>query len=156
MKKEKAAVSKVVRIESLDQLKKLCDEPVLCRFFLDGNTIELPVKRLTAGIKEQVNDILRAPQPPFDKARGDYDYLNPAYLKSRDKAEREARAVIIYYGCDAISKQKPALPNKAEIYNFVQSLLPETVLEVIALTVQKGGVDLPERVNFTSTAALES
>jgi len=152
MKKEK----KPIRIESFDQLKKLCDEPVLCRFELDGKLIELPVKRLTAGIKEQVGDILRAPQPPFDKARGDYDYLNPNFLKARDKAEREARAVVIYYGCDAIAKQKPGLPNKNEIYNFVQSLLPETVLEIVALTIQKGGVDLPERVNFSSPAALES
>lgn len=154
--KKGSNAKQVIRIESLDQLKTLCDEPVLCRFELDGKTVELPVKRLTAGIKEQVNDILRGPQPPYDKVRGDYDYLNPVYLKSRDKAEREARAIIIYYGCDTISKQKPGLPNKNEIYNFIQSLLPETVLEIIALTVQKGGVDLPERVNFTSTAASES
>ena len=111
---------------------------------------------MTATIKEQANDILRTPQPPFDKVRGDYDYLNQNYLKARDKAEREARAVIIYCGCEAISKIKPGLPNKTEIYHFIQSLLPETVLEIIALTIQKGGVDLPERVNFSSTAASES
>ena len=146
----------VVRIETFEQLKSLCDEPLLCRFELDGKIIELPVKRLTAGIKEQAAEILRAPQPPFDKVRGDYDYLNPAFLKARDKAEREARAIIIYYGCEAVSKQKPGLPNRTEIYNFVQSLLPEMVLEMIALTIQKGGVDLAERVNFTSTAASES
>lgn len=90
------------------------------------------------------------------KERNDYDYLNPAYLARKDQNEKLAPALIVHAGCPAVSAKKPGLTDKNEIHNLVRQLLPETILEIIALTIVASGISLEQRANFTSTSASET
>lgn len=151
------ALRKALRIQSLDELQKLVDAPLLCAFELDGQLIELDLRRVTPAIEEQRREILRAPQVPWVKERNgtavnDYDPMNPAYLKAKDLAERKARALIVYACCPAVAAKKPGLTNPDDILRFVQSILAENILDVIALTALASGlsVEVAGRANFTS------
>jgi hypothetical protein len=159
MKKTKENVSKLampLRVEHLDQLQSLVDKPVFCQFTLDAQEIELPCKRLTAEMDEEVRKLKRLAQPPFLKDRNDYDYTNAAYLKTRDENDRKARSLLVYWGCPAVAAKKPGLTNQEEIHKFVRSILAENILEMIALTVQAGGMEVTQRVNFISPGNSES
>jgi hypothetical protein len=150
------AATKPLLVEHLDQLQALVDRPVMCRFALDQQEVELPCKRLTAEMDEVVRGLKRQAQPPFIKDRGDYDYTNQAYLKLREENERKARSLLVYWGCPAVAAKKPGLTNQEEIHKFVREILAENILEMISLTVQGGGLDVTQRVNFTSPGNLES
>ncbi len=150
---------KVKVIKSFKELKAMLDVPINCQFDLDGVSVELPCQRLMPGVQEQVLKLLREAQPPFKRERGphgDFDWQSPAYLEARETNQRLARSLVIYTGCPAIAAEKPGLTDLKKIHEFVSGLLPETVCEVISLTIQKGGVDLRERSNFTSTPGLET
>jgi hypothetical protein len=149
MKKEKD--KQVIRIDSADQLQALVAQPVICRFMLDEQVIEVPVTRLSAATAERVRALRRAAQPEWVKERNDYDHTGAKYLAARDQNERIARAVMIYCHCPAVAAQKPALQDNAAILAHVQSLFSENILDVIAIAIQGGGLDLEERINFTST-----
>ena len=148
-----------LRIESLGQLKELLEKPVMCRFEVDGQEIELPCRRLNPKTQEAVQGILREAQPPFKRERGpngDYDYLDVKYLEKRDKNMKVARALVIYSGCPALAADRTGLTDAQQIYDFIQNgPLSETVLELISLTIQKGGIDVRERADFTSPPASE-
>lgn len=146
-----AAPPPAVRIVNLQQLQDLCGADVLCTFELDGHRVELPVQRMTCAVEEKVRAIRRLAQPKWNPVIKDYDYTGPEYLQKRDENDKVARSLVIYYGCAAIASGKPALVKPEEIHAYVSGLLPETVLEVIASTIQIGGVSLVERANFTST-----
>jgi hypothetical protein len=155
----KTTDDKTVTIESVDQLQTMVDAPVYCTFSLDGTTVRVPCKRVSQDLDEEVRRIRREAQPPFLKERGtsgDYDYTNAAYLAKRDRNEKVARAVLVYSGCPAIAAKKPGLRNAEEIYQFVKGVWTENILELIALTIQAGGMELVDRANFTSTSASES
>lgn len=143
---------KVVRIGSLDELQGLIDEPMICSFELDGRTIEIPITRMSAATMETVRQLKRKVQPPYSQERKDYDFLNSAYLESKDVAERKARSVAIYKHCPIVAAKKPGLLKVDEIDGFVQGLFSENVLEMLSLKIQLGGIDVDERVNFTSMA----
>ncbi len=147
-------------ITSFEQLEKLVASPVICRFEVDGQIVELPVNRITPQIAERRRTIVRSVQPPFKKERNDYDPLDAKYLQARDQAEMQARALVVYSCCPGIAAKKPGLTNDAQILEFVQSLLTENLLDLIALTAQAGGLnvdlEVARRANFTSTPASES
>jgi hypothetical protein len=103
-----------------------------------------------------VRAIRRMAQPKWNEARKDYDFMDPAFLHLQDRNQKTARALIVYYGCPAIAAKKPGLSTPEQIYHFVSGLLAENVLELIAATIQAGGMELVERANFTSTGASES
>jgi len=150
---------KVIVITDFDQLTALTDKPVICRFELDGATIELPCKRLSDVVQEEVYALHRKATPPWDKSlgpAGDYNHYAQNYLKARADNANRARALIIYTGCPAIAAKKPGLTDIEAVYGFVRGLLPENILEIIALTIQKGGVDLRQRADFTSTPDSEN
>lgn len=143
-------------IESLDQLQAMVDAPLYADFTLDGRPIRIACKRLTPVLDEQVRAIRREAQPVYVPAQKDYDYTDKAYLAKRDANEKIARNLIVYCGCPAIAAKRPGLTDKKQIHDFVRDLLSEPILEIVALTIQAGGMGLADRVNFTSPAASEN
>jgi hypothetical protein len=161
MKKEvkKQTANAVLEITDLKQLQALCDAPLHCEFSLDGQVIRVPLRRLTAAIEEQRRDILRSvPPPPYVKERGEYDALNPAYVKAKEVAEKKARSLVVYACCPMVAAQKPGLTAVDDIHRFVQGLLAENLLDVMALTAMASGlsVEVNRRANFTSPPDSES
>jgi hypothetical protein len=155
MKKE--PTNKPVLIKSFDQLQALVDKPLPCQFALDGELVELPCRRITQETQERVLAILRKAVPPMKKGPNpDYDHRAPSYLAECEHNEKVARAVIVYSGCPAIAAKKPGLVDDEAIYQFVRPLLSETILEIICLTIQKGGLDRVDRANFISPPGSES
>jgi hypothetical protein len=144
---------KPMKIESLEQLQVLVDAPLECVFKLDGRPVSVTCRRVTQDVDEQVRALQRKAQPPYIKERNDYDNYNERYLFERDQNQKAARSLLVYTGCPTIAAKKPGLTNAADIHRFVKTILTETILELIALTIQAGGMELVERVNFTSTAA---
>ena len=150
---------KPTKITSLDQLQKLVDAPLVCAFTLDGQTLEVPLRRVSPAIEEQRREVLRAvPPPPFDKNRGEYDLLHPAYVRGKEQAEKKARSLIVYACCPAIAESKPGLTAVDDIHKYVQSVLVENVLDVIALTAMASriSVEVARRANFTFPPDSES
>lgn len=152
--KTKPAV--VVVIDSVEKLKALCDKEIVCKFTLDGSSVELPVRRLNAAEEEPIRSITRAVQPPFKKELNNYDQLDSKYQAAIDRAEKTARAMTVYMGCPTIAAMKAGLTRQEDVYAFVQALFPENILEIIYLTIRAGGISLEERVNFTSPQGSES
>lgn len=144
-------------ITSLAELEALLNEPMYCEFSLSGRPVKLELKRLSTDVNEQVRNIQRAaPQPPWNKERNDYDYMNPLYLQKRDLQTAIARSFVIYTGCPEIARKKPGLTKPEDIHAFVKTLLIENIQETIFLTLAASGMEkVVERSNFTSTGALE-
>jgi hypothetical protein len=160
MKKDKAEKITVAKpaaklMTSLDELQNLVDAPVKCTFKLDGQTLEIAVKRMTPAIAERQRAILRAVQPPYLKERNDYNPLDATYLKLRDAADDKARCVVVYFCCPIISAAK-ACASDDEITAFVQSKLTRHLQELIALTAQAGGMAMSDAANFTAADGSES
>ena len=153
---------KPVRIESVAQLKAMIDAPCLCRVLVDGAPVEIPVGRLSVATSERIRGLYRKAKPPFNKllagGQGGYDEQDPKYLAERDLNTDMARSVVIYAHCPLVAAQKPGLMDEAQIHAFVKELLPDVVLEALALTIRASGtqLDLQERVNFTSRSGSES
>ena len=151
-KQSQAEVRPVLTITSLDQLQALVNETAMCQFELDGTRISVPVNRISPGVAERERAITRTSQPPYKADRKDYDPLDPAYLAARDLAALKARAFIVYACCPAVSAKKPGLTGVDDIFNFVQGLLTENILNLIALSARVGGMNLEREVagaNFT-------
>jgi hypothetical protein len=79
-----------------------------------------------------------------------YDYNNEKYQAELEKLKRTARALAVYTGCPAVQAGKPGLSNRDEIRDYVQGILTEHILNILHLNIMAGGLDVAERVNFTS------
>jgi hypothetical protein len=154
---QKAEIRKVTTVA---ELAAVLDAPLRCRFAIDGQVLEVPVQRMSARTAEQVRELLRKAKPPFNKAlgdRGDYDLTSEPYQKERDDNLKRARSLMIYAHCPLVAANKPGLTALADIHNYVQGLFTESVLEVISIAIQGGGLEeVEERVNFTSAPGSES
>ena len=148
-----------VKIASFDELTARIEKTIPCVFKLDGELIEIPVKRISPQLAEQVRKLRRTVTPPFKKDRnpptGDYDPMDPKYLSDRDAMEAKVRALIVYACCPIIAAKKPGLTSHEDMTAFVQGVLGENILDLIMLTAQAGGMNLDEevqrRANFIST-----
>jgi len=156
-KAPKTSESKNVKITDITELIERCNKPFVCRFLLDQDVIELPVKRLSPAFEEKISAIRRnIPLPPMIKGNKPeenvYNFNDPAFVKAKDAAELVIRALSIYEGCPAIRDGKPNLLNQDEILDYVQGLFTNDLLNVIWWTIQGGGFDtrVGERVGFTS------
>lgn len=155
--KTKTKTETSIRIQSLDQLQQLCDRPVICYIKLDhGPVIEIPCRRLDAKTQEIVLDLRRAAKPKYDERRKDYDLLDENYLRARDENQLIARAVMIYACCPMVAAKQPGLQDRKKIFEFVQGLFTENILQALELTIQGGGLELVEGANFTSAPGSES
>lgn len=150
------------KITTLAGLEGALQQEMVCRFHLDvgEQQVEIKVKPISPALQERVRAITRAVVPPYIPARKDYDPLDAKYQEERDKAQLTARAVIVYFCCPEVNAKKAGLQTNQQIYEFVQSLLTENILDLLALTAQKGGLgsvrEVKEGANFTFTPALES
>ena len=152
-------MKKETTITTLAALRAVMETPLTARFKIDGRLVELKVKRISSTVDELRREILRAPQPPFDKTRNDYDLLAPAYRKARETSEDQARSVVAYHCCAELAATKAGLVSPEEIHAHVKGLLPPMLLETIALTALAGGFGAEEvnrRAGFTLPDALES
>jgi hypothetical protein len=163
MKNENKTEIKTVKIASFDELTARIEKPLRCVFKLDGDLIELPVRRLPPLLAERVRRLRRGVTPPFKRERGpngDYDPMDVKYLEQRDAMEARVRALIVYSCCPLIAGKKPGLTDEGEILAFVQGVLSENILDLIMLTAQAGGLNLDEevqrRANFISTPGSEN
>jgi hypothetical protein len=148
-----------VKIASFDELAARIEKTIPCVFKLDGELLEIPVKRVSPALAERVRKLRRAVTPPFKKERnppaGDYDPMDAGYLAARDAVETKVRALIVYACCPLIAAKRPGLTDEAQMVEFVQGVLAENILDLIMLTAQAGGMNLDEevqrRANFIST-----
>jgi hypothetical protein len=151
----------VMRITNLAELQARCERPIAVQFVLDGQVIEVPVRRLSPAEQEKVDQVYdfaenrsRELRPPLLKGRTPeedrYDYNNEKYQAELEKLKRSARALAIYTGCSAVQAGKPGLSNRDEIREYVQGILTEHILNILHLNIMAGGLDVAERVNFTS------
>lgn len=85
-----------------------------------------------------------------------YDEFDPGYLEKRETAAKKVRSLVVYACCPSVAAAKPGLTAVDEIHAFVQTILTENILNLLALKAQEGGlnldVEVEERANFTSTA----
>ena len=146
MKKTENKTKTVLTITSLDQLQALVNETVKCQFELDGVSINLPVNRISPAVAERERAITRSVQPPYKPERKDYDPLAPEYLAARDLATLKARAFIVYSCCPSVCAKKPGLMAVDDIFSFVQGLLTENLLNLIAMSARVGGMNLEREV----------
>jgi hypothetical protein len=154
---------KATEIKSFADLKGRLEKPVNCYFRLDSELVSLPVKRVSPRLAERIRQMRRSVTPTWKKERGpsgDYDPMDPAYLKLRDEIEAQVRALIVYTCCPFVAQEKAGLENPVEIEVFVKSIWTENILDLVMVTAQAGGISLDEEVqrrgNFTSTPGLES
>ena len=147
-------------ITSLAEFQALVDSPIRVVFDLQTAAgVELrsvELRRISPGLAEQARQFERKIQPPWKKDMGRYDELDPKYLELRETAAKKVRSLIVYACCPQIAAAKPGLTAIEEIHAFVQGVLSENILNLIAFKAQEGGlnldVEVEERANFTSTA----
>lgn len=152
------------KITSFADLKGRLEKPVSCYFKLDGELLELPLRRVPPKLAESIRTMRRNVVPPFRKDRnppnGDYDPMDPEYLRKRDEVEGRVRSLIVYTCCPYLAQEKPGLTSPEEIDAFVKSVWTENILDLIMITAQAGGMNLEEevqrRANFTFTPGSES
>jgi len=158
-KKTEVKKTAALTFKTLDELQALVDGKINCRFRLDGREANVPVSRISPAVAEKERQIKRAVQPPYKPDRKDYDPLDAKFLADRDLANLKARAFIVYSCCPLVSAKRPGLTSTDDIFAFVQGLLTENILNVIALTAQAGGLDLDveaqKTANFTPAPGLE-
>jgi hypothetical protein len=146
-------------ITTLDELQALVSKPIPCAFKLDGQEVELALKRATPLVEETCRRLLRACQPPWKPDRKDYDLLDAKYLADRDDAAKKARSFTVYSCCETIAAKKPGLTGVDEIHGFVRGLLTENILELIEMTAKVGGMNIEREVlggaNFTPAPGSE-
>lgn len=151
------------KITTLAGLRAVLEAPLTARFQIDGQVVELKVKRISAAVDEARREILRTPIPPWDKTRnngqGDYDLLAPAYRKARELAEDQARSYVVYHCFPEVQAAAPGLVDGPAIHAHVKAMLPPLLQETIALTALAGGFgpeEVDQRANFTLPGASES
>ena len=152
MKQKQQQQSKT--IATLDELMAQIDAPLKCRFKLDDTILEIDVKRMSPAVAEKQRSILRAVQPPFNKARNDFDMTDAEYLRKAAEAEDRARCIVVYCCCPMIAAKKVCATDD-EMVAFVKPLLTRNLQELIALTAQSGGLQLlspGEAANFISAS----
>lgn len=144
-------------ITDIREMLEAMAKPLHAQFRLDGRLVKLEVKRADRAVHELRRNIIRAVQPPFRPEMKDYDHLNADYLKRRDRAEEEARAVTVYHCCPGIAALKPGLIKPGDMLDLLAPI-PDHVRELIELTALAAGLDLEvNRVaNFTSAGPSEN
>jgi hypothetical protein len=162
---EKNAVTvKTVKIASFAELAARVEKTIPCVFQLDGELLEIPVRRVSPALADRVRKLRRSVTPPWNPKinppHGDYDPLASEYLGKKDAVEAQVRALIVYTCCPVVAEQKPGLLNEADMAAFVQGVLSENILDLIMLTAQAGGMNLDEevqrRANFSYTPGSEN
>ena len=51
-----------------------------------------------------------------------------------------------------VAQKKPGLMDRVAIHAFVQTIWTENIIEIVAMTIAAGGLEVVTRANFTSTA----
>jgi hypothetical protein len=155
----KKSSAETIVINSMTALKQHL-QLIGCRIAIEdqsGKTsvLEIPCERLRAKVKEQADDLVLAVVPPWDHKLKQYDQFELEYRKKMALAQKQARALIVYSHCPLIAKEKAGLTDPHEIYEFVQGLLAEQVIEALALRIEGSGLrimrEVEGRANFTST-----
>lgn len=153
-----AAAPPPVLITSIDQLSLMVAAPLHAEFSLDGRVVRIPCRRLTPREEATINAIerevappkvIKGPKPDDDRI----DYISPDYVARREEAARIMRAVTLYTACPVIAAGRPGLTDRRQILDHVESLFTTHILDLIHLTIRAGGIDVSERVNFTSPPA---
>jgi hypothetical protein len=142
-------------IKSLDELRGIVEKTVTVEVIFDGRPLAIEVRRLTPRedmIIQEILDVVVCPviqgkTPEQDRP----DYASLDYIRKKNQAEVEARALAIYWCVPILQQGRPGLTDRREITDYVQSLLNAQMLTVLFAAVRHGGVTLGELVNFTST-----
>lgn len=158
-KKEKP---KVLKITDAAELTALVNKPLLARFAVDDQVVEIPCRRLTPAEEEQLFAIERSVRPRRIENKAvpggfEFDTSSPEYQAAVAQAKKRARAMAIYMGCPLLAKQQPGLTDGQKITEFVQATWTEWVIEIVGQTIRSGGigvapeVEVNELANFTTS-----
>lgn len=146
------------RIASWQQLDELCAAPITARFLLDGRLIELPLRRLSPAEQHRLDTVYNFTsarssevRPPLVAGASDkYNHEDADYVLKLEHLRRLARAMTIYAACPVLQAAGPVLTQREEIAVFVNSKLTDQLLDLLFVTISVGGLDLADRVSFTS------
>lgn len=163
-KKQGQAAKMPTVIHTFKELKQRLEQPVSCRIALETGrgveTLEIPCRRLDPKVKEQADAIVLSVVPEYSQKLKDYDFRDASYQLKLAVAQKKARALLVYAHCPLVAAEKPGLTDQTQIYEFVQGLLVEPVLEALALRIEGSGMrvlrEVESQANFTSMRASES
>lgn len=155
---------KVTVINTFKELQQRLTQPVSCRIALETEAglehLEIPCRRLDPKVKEQADELVLSVVPEYSAKLKDYDFRDAKYQLALALAQKKARALLVYAHCPVVAGEKPGLTDATAIYEFVQGLLVEPVIEALALRIEGSGMrvlrEVESRANFTSIAGSES
>jgi hypothetical protein len=148
-------------VKTLDELLAITQKEFACVFKVDGHEVSISLRRLAPAEEEAAKQIIRQVEAPpvLDKQTGaviGYNEQDPKYRTELEAALLSSRAFVIYHGCPEIKAKRPDLKSVKDITEYVQGILTDTILATLCATIQKGGFDLADRVNFSSKPDSES
>lgn len=164
MKREASSKPKAkkspIRVTSIADLQKACEQILVVQFDLGENTYQIDVRRLNPKEDAAIESIINAVVPPVLKgAKPEEDRLNyyaPEYMKAKAEAEIKARAVALYWCVPIFQKEKPDLVEQPHIVEFIQSKFNHAILDILWQAVREPGVKLAQLVNFTSSSTSQA
>lgn len=142
------------KVNSLAEAQKIADEFVSVPIMLNGQTMEVDVRRLRPDEDCQLAAMLESVVPPIKQGKTPeddrIDFQNADFLKRKAEAEIGARALAIYWCVPIFSGERPGLTRKDEIVGFVQGKLTNSILNLLYAETRTGGIRIPEGINFFS------
>ena len=119
-----------------------------------GQQCVMQVRTLTPAEDAVISGIIDAVVPPVERGRTIEDdrpnFSDPAYLKRREAAFTEARALAIYWAVPAMSAGQPGMTDTSAIKIYIQgSKVSVQVLNALYNAIRGGGVQEATLVNFT-------
>lgn len=121
-----------------------------------GEAREIPVRVLTAWESNQLEQIVAEALPPaIETAKEDgtkeikYDASHPDYENKRTALQREARALALYWAVPQLSEGKEGLTVRKQIQEWVESLLPDSILDQLYMVARMDEKLLEANINFT-------
>ncbi len=128
-------------VSSLEELEKLCREPVTIAVDLKGRKLEVVVYGLRPAEALRVEEVLEKALPPLvpgeDGKEDRFDVSSPTYLAEKRKNQVRGRALAVYLGCPLFREARPDLEDLEAITAFVQGQLNDGLVEMIYQAVIK-------------------
>ena len=117
-------------------------------------TIAVEGRRLSPAEVDQFQSIINEVLPPQVKGspadKPQFNDADPEYMKRKRKAFGVARAWALYCAYPMFKEERPGLEKQDDIYQFIQSKLTESILEVLLHPLNDWGLRKVALVNFIS------
>lgn len=147
----------VMKLASIADSNAMFRNLVSVHVFHDGKMLEYQCRQLMAEETAQLTAILQRCLPPFvtdrvegeEKPREYYNTRDEGYRERKAIAERQARALAVYFAWEPMRKEYPDIQGKLEeVLATVERVLPEKVIIAIANQVADDGQPVSRVASF--------